>query len=225
MTHDFGSEPGRWKRWSASFAAVCLAHAVPVVVAAWWLAAEPAQVSAEAAILLDLPPADPAPPPPPPPQPEPEPPPPEPQPVPTPPPAPSPVPPPEPIAPPPPAPPPPQTGLQAEAPPQPQAPPVPRPPASSAEPTWESLVLAALERNKRYPREAQLRRQQGVTHIRFVIDRQGQLISAEIAAGSGFSVLDKAALDVVRRTAPFPAPPPEKGDRAEIVAPVEFTLR
>jgi len=42
---------------------------------------------------------------------------------------------------------------------------------STSEPTWEGLILSALNQVKRYPRQASFRRQQGVSYIRFVMHR------------------------------------------------------
>jgi protein TonB len=103
-------------------------------------------------------------------------------------------------------------------------PPAPQP--SNAKPTWEGLVLGALNKVKRYPREAALRRQQGVPYIRFVIDREGKVLSSRIERSSGFRPLDDEAASLPRRAQPLPKPPAEvKGDNIELVVPVEFFMR
>lgn len=105
----------------------------------------------------------------------------------------------------------------------------PAPPArqmSDAKPTWEGAVLAALNKKKRYPREASFRRQQGVPWIRFVLDREGKLLSSTLERSSGFRALDEEALSLPKRAQPLPKPPDEvKGDTIELVVPVEFFLR
>ncbi|MGE5476735.1 MAG: TonB family protein [Bacteroidales bacterium] len=50
--------------------------------------------------------------------------------------------------------------------------------------------------------------QAGITRLRFTLDAGGELISAEVAESSGSFTLDRAAVDAVRRAAPFPPPPP-----------------
>ena len=97
---------------------------------------------------------------------------------------------------------------------------------SNAKPTWEGAVLAALNRKKRYPREASFRRQQGVPWIRFVLNRGGKVLSSTLERSSGVRVLDDEAVNLPRRAEPLPKPPEEvKGDTIELVVPVEFFLR
>lgn len=107
--------------------------------------------------------------------------------------------------------------------------PSPLPPAahaSNAMPTWKGLVITHLERHKRYPRIAQMRRQQGVPQVRITIDRQGRVLGATLEKGSGFETLDEETLALAERASPLPAPPPEMAqDRMELVVPVQYFLR
>ena len=104
----------------------------------------------------------------------------------------------------------------------------PAPPAqkaSDAKPTWEGLVLGALNKVKRYPREASFRRQQGVPYIRFVMNRDGKVLSVRLERSSGVRSLDDEALSLPKRASPLPKPPEEvKGDSIELVVPVEFFM-
>lgn len=103
-------------------------------------------------------------------------------------------------------------------------PPAPQP--SNAKPTWEGLVLGALNKVKRYPRAAVVRRQQGVPYIRFLMDREGKVLSSSIERSCGFQSLDDEAESLPRRAQPLPKPPAEvKGDTIELVVPVEFFMR
>jgi protein TonB len=102
----------------------------------------------------------------------------------------------------------------------------PAPQISTGKPTWEGLVLGALNKVKHYPRDAHFARQQGVPYIRFVMDRDGKLLSARIERSSGVRSLDQEALALPRRAQPLPKPPEDvKGDSIELVVPVEFFLR
>jgi protein TonB len=102
-------------------------------------------------------------------------------------------------------------------------PPAPQP--SNAKPTWEGLVLGALNKVKRYPRDAAMRRQQGVPYIRFVMNREGKVLSSRIERSSGFRPLDDEAVSLPKRAQPLPRPPAEvKGDSIELVVPVEFFM-
>jgi protein TonB len=110
----------------------------------------------------------------------------------------------------------------------PPAPPAAAPPAANASAvraSWQTLVAAQLERNKRYPRLAQEQRQEGVVTLRFAIDRQGRVLSVQIDKASGFSLLDEEVLALVQRAQPLPTPPPEiPGARIELVVPVRFSI-
>lgn len=98
--------------------------------------------------------------------------------------------------------------------------------ASSGMPTWQGLVLGRLNRFKRYPSAAQFRRQQGVPYIRFVIDRDGKVLSSRLERSSGYAALDAEAVALPKRAQPLPKPPDDVGGATlELVAPVEFFLR
>lgn len=122
-----------------------------------------------------------------------------------------------------------QPVLQAPvaAPPAPAPAPVAAAPAPSrAVPTWQGRLLSHLERHKRYPRAAQARRQEGVAQVRFVIDREGNVLSVQLDRSSGVSALDEETVEMVRRASPLPAPPEEMAkDRIELVVPVQFFIR
>jgi protein TonB len=92
--------------------------------------------------------------------------------------------------------------------------------------TWQQLLLAHIERQKRYPSLARRRRQEGVTYLRFVMDREGQVLSARIERSSGYAILDEETMALIERAAPLPAPPPEvSGKQIELIVPVQFFIR
>ena len=55
----------------------------------------------------------------------------------------------------------------------------------NAVPNWQSLLVATLERSKRYPSEARARGEQGVAQLAFSIDRNGGVHHARIVHSSG----------------------------------------
>lgn len=97
--------------------------------------------------------------------------------------------------------------------------------ASEAKPNWDSLILAHLERFRRYPARARAARQQGVTTIWFTMNRAGMVLSSAIVKKSGSFDLDQAALDTLQRAQPLPAIPADRPDVVELTIPVEFSLR
>lgn len=96
----------------------------------------------------------------------------------------------------------------------------------NALPNWKSQLVAQLERNKRYPPEAQSHGEQGVAQLAFNVDRNGGVHNAHIARSSGSSVLDQATLALVARAAPLPPPPPEvTGNQIPISVPIRYNMR
>ncbi|WP_404477696.1 TonB family protein [Novosphingobium sp. BL-52-GroH] len=110
---------------------------------------------------------------------------------------------------------------------EPEAKPVPAPPPpGTGKPTWEGQVLAALNKVRRYPREAMFRKQQGVPYIRFVIDREGRVLNSRLERSSSVASLDAEAVALPKRAQPLPRPPESvEGETIELVLPVEFFVR
>jgi protein TonB len=85
---------------------------------------------------------------------------------------------------------------------------------------WQSRLNAHLNRFKRFPRGA---RSGGTVSVRFTIDPSGQVLAASVASSSGDAALDQAAVDMVRRASPVPAPPPSIAQaRMNLALPVRF---
>jgi protein TonB len=96
---------------------------------------------------------------------------------------------------------------------------------TSDTPTWEGMVLAALERQKRYPTASQRRREQDVVYVRITLDREGRVVASRIHKSQNYAALDAEALDLVRRASPLPKPPESvNGERVDLVVPIEFFL-
>ncbi len=89
--------------------------------------------------------------------------------------------------------------------------------------TWQSQLMARLERYKKYPAEARARRETGTVFVRFSLDTAGNVLSVELARSSGFSALDSEVLALVRRASPLPAPPADFP--SAITAPVAFSVK
>ncbi|MNV83972.1 Gram-negative bacterial tonB protein [compost metagenome] len=97
---------------------------------------------------------------------------------------------------------------------------------SHAEATWEGRLLGHLQKHRRYPRQAERLRQQGVVYVRFTVARDGAISGVRLGRSSGFQLLDQETLDTVQRASPVPAPPAEvAGDPVDVMVPVSFFLR
>jgi len=77
-----------------------------------------------------------------------------------------------------------------------------------------------------YPRRARLDGVEGTVVLRVRIDRDGRIQSSEVAETSGSRVLDRHALRITKRAAPF-GPVPADFEAADLAfeLPVEFALR
>ncbi|WP_331371917.1 energy transducer TonB family protein [Sinorhizobium chiapasense] len=88
---------------------------------------------------------------------------------------------------------------------------------------YKGKVRRKLSRTRRYPAEAKRQGLRGVAHVRFTVTSNGGLASVSLAKSAGSPILDEAALDAVRRAAPFPAIPAGAGrDSWVFTIPLEF---
>jgi periplasmic protein TonB len=86
---------------------------------------------------------------------------------------------------------------------------------------WQQSLVAHLTRFKSYPHASAAA---GVVSLAFTIDRKGNLVSSRIEKTSGSDVLDAEALAMVKRAAPFPAPPAGVADSdVTFVVPIRFS--
>ncbi len=98
--------------------------------------------------------------------------------------------------------------------------------APAARVRYEELLFAWIDRHKEYPLLAQRRGIEGSGSIRVRIGRDGRLLDRSLERSTGQPMLDDAALEMVRRSSPFPAVPSDySGASFEFVAPVEYRLR
>lgn len=81
---------------------------------------------------------------------------------------------------------------------------------------------SAVNQHKVYPPMAIKRGVEGDVTVSVTLDGNGQLLDASIVASSGNSLLEKAALQAVRRATPFPN---ETGQITTIQVPVQFRLQ
>lgn len=96
--------------------------------------------------------------------------------------------------------------------------------SSDASQNWEARLLAHLEQYRSFPARARAARQQGTVHVRFRMNRAGSVLAASVQRSSGFTTLDQAALDTLKRAQPLPAIPDGRPDEIELTIPVEFYL-
>ena len=90
--------------------------------------------------------------------------------------------------------------------------------------SFQGRVMARLSQVKRYPPAARARREQGVAAVRFTLTGQGRVRTVALDRSSGSSLLDREALETVRRAQPLPRIPDELPDPLLLTVAVEFVL-
>lgn len=84
---------------------------------------------------------------------------------------------------------------------------------------YKQALVAAIERNKFYPRRAQRRRLEGTSVLVFIIDIKGDIRDIQIKQSSGHTLLDQTSLTAIQRIGRF-QPLPESLGRTQI----EFSI-
>jgi protein TonB len=89
---------------------------------------------------------------------------------------------------------------------------------------YPGKIVSKLRRSLRYPAQAKRARVTGEVHVRFVVTANGAAGAISIVRGSGSPILDQAAVEAVKRAAPFPAIPREAGRNSwPFTVPLAFT--
>jgi len=91
--------------------------------------------------------------------------------------------------------------------------------------SYLAAIREKIERSKRYPYAVRRLNLQGKVGIVFKFGRDGRLIGpVRVRASSGIRILDQAAMDCVRRAAPFP-PFPDGSVAKELVLSIDIKFR
>jgi TonB family protein len=76
--------------------------------------------------------------------------------------------------------------------------------------TWQKELLAHLGKYKRYPVDRSQKSSEIL--VTLSLDRSGRVLAVNVAKSSGDEAFDHAALSMVERASPVPAPPPLVAD-------------
>lgn len=91
---------------------------------------------------------------------------------------------------------------------------------------WQRKLFGHIAKYKTYPDAARRQRATGETMVAFKIGRDGTLSDVHVVKTSGHDVLDRTAMDVMKRANPLPKLPAElKGETFEFALPMRFTLK
>jgi periplasmic protein TonB len=87
--------------------------------------------------------------------------------------------------------------------------------------TWQRELAAHLDKHKRYPADRAQQEMQVILAV--ALDRTGRVVSASVATSSGDTAFDQAAMSMLQRASPVPAPPPLVADEGlNFTLPVQF---
>ncbi|HET6377304.1 MAG TPA: TonB family protein [Methylocella sp.] len=82
--------------------------------------------------------------------------------------------------------------------------------AQAARVTWQKALMAHLNRHKRY--HTALQHRSAEVSVSFTLDRSGRVVDFHVKRSSGHPAIDEAALSMMKRANPVPAPPPAVAD-------------
>lgn len=89
---------------------------------------------------------------------------------------------------------------------------------------YREQLATYLERFRRYPRESRDAGHQGTVYLVFELERTGEVKGIWIARSSGYTDLDEAAVDTIRRAGRLPPVPSELSSPLMIPLPIVFSL-
>lgn len=89
-------------------------------------------------------------------------------------------------------------------------------PASSAAVRFQQALLRHVAQYQRYPNAARALHLEGKVDTQFSMSRDGKLLGVWVRTSSGQIMLDKEAIETIRRAQPLPPIPPELPDRMNI---------
>jgi protein TonB len=90
---------------------------------------------------------------------------------------------------------------------------------------FQAIVLSKIERARRYPPAARARREEGVATVAFVMTRGGKVTSATLQTSTGSALLDREAIETVRRAQPLPPVPGDVEAPLRLVVRLEFFVK
>ena len=103
---------------------------------------------------------------------------------------------------------------------------VQRPTRGRGDLRWLAETLySRVEQLKRYPHIARMNRWEGRVVLKAVILESGELADLQVAQSSGHAVLDRDAMEILRRATPLPLKQPLGQPRVAVHVPVSYTLR
>jgi protein TonB len=111
---------------------------------------------------------------------------------------------------------------------RPAAPVAPRRAEASRELTmaYSQLLSSQIKRHQKYPLVAQRRKWEGTAEVLLKVSPDGRVTNIALARSTGREILDKEALEMVKRATPLPqAPQALRGQELTVTVPIVFRLQ
>jgi len=89
---------------------------------------------------------------------------------------------------------------------------------------YNSILLAWLEKHKRYPRKALRKRIEGEGMLYFKLDQSGNVVAHEIRKKTGSRILDREIMKMLKRASPMPTDAQVLARNSEFVIPITFSI-
>ncbi|MCK5932301.1 MAG: TonB family protein [Fulvimarina manganoxydans] len=98
--------------------------------------------------------------------------------------------------------------------------------ATAARSNYSGQILSRIRRAQRYPASARRQRAEGTASVAFTVTGRGGASGIRLVRSSGNALIDRAAVDTIRRASPFPPIPREAGRSSmSFTVPIRFQLR
>jgi protein TonB len=90
---------------------------------------------------------------------------------------------------------------------------------------YEQIISAKIRQFEEYPPVARRRHWEGTTVVQLRVTPEGKVTDITVVEKSGYDVLDEAAMKMIRKASPLPAPPEGLRDRDRtVLVPIKFRL-
>jgi periplasmic protein TonB len=91
---------------------------------------------------------------------------------------------------------------------------------------YSQQLSSKIQQYQKYPNAALRQRWEGTAEVLLTMTADGQVMHVELGKGTGRDVLDKEAVEMVRRASPLPQAPGElRGGELKITVPIVFRLK
>ena len=90
---------------------------------------------------------------------------------------------------------------------------------------YQQIISARIKQFEEYPAVAKRRHWEGTTMVQLRLSPDGKVMDMSVVGKSGYEILDEAAVNMIRKALPLPAPPEGlRGRDQTVLVPIKFKL-